>query len=73
MCELPIYNEMLSVCCSTGVVQVVEHRAVTREVVGSTPTGPSLRVLKQLRRCCLCNYINKWLDFQVLSDKDYNP
>ena len=25
---------------------VVEHRAVTREVVSSTPTGPTLRVLK---------------------------
>ena len=28
------------------VAQLVEHRAVTREVVSSTPTGPSLRVLK---------------------------
>ena len=25
---------------------VVEHRAVTREVMSSTPTGPTLRVLK---------------------------
>ena len=25
---------------------VVEHRAVTREVVSSTPAGPTLRVLK---------------------------
>ena len=23
--------------------------------------------------CCLCNYICKWLDIQVFSDKDYKP
>ena len=23
--------------------------------------------------CCLCNYICKWLDVQVFSDKDYKP
>ena len=28
------------------VAQLVEHRAVTREVVSSTPAGPTLRVLK---------------------------
>ena len=28
------------------VVQLVEHRAVTREVVSSTPAGPILRVFK---------------------------
>ena len=29
---------------------------------------------KYLRRmCCLCNYICKWLDVQVFSDKDYKP
>ena len=39
------------------------------EVVSSTPAGPTLRVLT----CCLCNYINKRLDFQVFSDKDYKP
>ena len=50
------------------------HRVVVREVVGSTPAGPTLRVFKHLRRkCCLCNYISKWLDFQVFSDKDYKP
>ena len=49
--------------------QLVEHWAVTQEVVSSTPAGPALRVL----RCCLCNYINKRLDFQVFSDKDYKP
>ena len=59
----------------TGVVAETAHRAATREVVSSTPAGPTLmRVLKQLsRKCCLCNYISKWLDFQVFSDKDYKP
>ena len=28
------------------VAQLVEHWAVTREVVSSTPAGPTLRVLK---------------------------
>ena len=28
------------------VAQLVEHRAVTREVVSSTPTGSTLRILK---------------------------
>ena len=28
------------------VAQLVGHRVVTREVVSSTPTGPTLRVLK---------------------------
>ena len=56
------------------VAQLVEDRAVTREVVSSTPAGPTLRVLKELsRKCCLCNYISKWLDFQVFSEKDYKP
>ena len=40
--------------CNTGrwrtggapVAQLVEHRAVTREVVSSTPAGPTLRVFK---------------------------
>ena len=36
-----------------------------------TPAGSTLRILKYLRRkCCLCNFICKWLDFQVFSDKD---
>ena len=38
------------------VAQLVEHRAVMREVVSSTPAGPTIRILKQLsRKCCLCN------------------
>ena len=49
-------------------------QAVTREVMSSTPARPTLRVFKQLnRKCCLCNYISKWLNFQVFSDKDYKP
>ena len=28
------------------VAQLVEHRAVTREVVSSTPAGPTLRIFK---------------------------
>ena len=55
-----------------GMAKLVEHRAVAQEVVSSTPTRPTLRVLKLLnRKCCLCNYISKWLDFEVISDKDY--
>ena len=45
---------------------VVEHWAVTREVVSST-----LKILS--RKCCLCNHISKWFYFQVFSDKDYKP
>ena len=28
------------------VAQLIEHRVVTREVLSSTPAGPTLRVLK---------------------------
>ena len=34
------------------------------------PSSDSDRTITQ---CCLCNYIRKWLDFQVFSDKDYEP
>ena len=33
-------------CKRALVAQLVEHRAVTREVVSSTPAGPTLRVFK---------------------------
>ena len=33
-------------------VQLVEHRAAMREVVRSTPVGPKIRVLKELKRKC---------------------
>ena len=36
----------LEIAHRAPVVQLDEHRAVTREVVSSTPAGPSLRVLK---------------------------
>ena len=53
------------------MAQLVEHRAVMRDVVSSTLAGPTLRVSKELsRKYCLCNYISKWLDFQVFWDKD---
>ena len=56
------------------MAQLVEHRAVTQEVVSSTLAGPTLRVFKSLRRkCCLCNYICKWLDSLVFLDKDDKP
>ena len=50
-----------------AVAQVVDHRAASmREVVSSTPAGPTLRVLTLLmRKCCLCNSICKWLDFEA--------
>ena len=42
------------------MAQVVEHRVVTREVVSSTPAGPTLRVFKYLRnKCYLCN-LSTW-------------
>ena len=49
-----------------------ECQSVKREVMGSSPAGPFLRVFKQLRRikCCLCNDIWKWLDILVFSYKD---
>ena len=55
-----------------AVAQFVKHRAVMREVVSSiAPAGLSLRVLKQrIKKCCLSNYISKWLDFQVFSDNN---
>jgi len=47
-----------------------EHQATMWEVMSLA--GPSLRVLKQLRKkCSLCNYIHISLNFEVFSDKDY--
>ena len=55
------------------LLTVVGHRAVTRETLSSTLAGPTLRVFKQLRRkCCLCNYICKWLDSLLFSDRTIN-
>ena len=71
--ENKLYHRLYTIY-RAPVAQLVEHRAVTREVVSSTPAGPTLRVFKYLRRkCCLCNYICKWLDSLVFSDKDDKP
>ena len=57
-------------CTAAWLAQLVERQSAVREVDGSRTLG----VLKYLRRmCCLCNYISKWLDIQVFSDKDYKP
>ena len=54
------------------MAQLVEHWVVMLEVVCLTPAGPTLRVVKcRNRKCCLCTYISKWLDFKFFSDKDY--
>ena len=39
---------LLEICMldRAPVAQLIEHRSVTREVVSSTPVGPTLRVLK---------------------------
>ena len=48
------------------MAQLVEHWVVTREVVSSTPAGPTLRVLKYLRnKCYLCNYMVRLQVFSV--------
>ena len=40
-------NPIQSTCKDRApVAQLIEHRVVTREVVSSTPAGPTLRVLK---------------------------
>ena len=37
-----------------------------------TAAGLTLRIFQKLtKKCCLCNEIRNWLDFQVFSDKDY--
>ena len=55
----------------TGLITINQ---VAQEVVSLTRARPTLRVFEQLRRkYCLCNYIRKWLDFQVFLDKDCKP
>ena len=51
------------------------HRAMTREVVGSRlrPDQHSGSLNNRGEECCLCNFIYKWLDFLVFSDKDDKP
>ena len=51
------------------MAQLAEHRAVTQEIVSVTTAGPTLRVLKYLRKeYCLRKYISKWFDVQVFAD-----
>ena len=54
------------------VAHLVVHWAVTREVVSSKlrPDQHSGSLNTRGEKCCLCNFICKWLDFQVFSDKD---
>ena len=52
---------------------LVEHRAVMREVVNSTPAGPTLMVNNWVESAAFVIKISKWLDFQVFSDKDDKP
>ena len=41
-----LVNTKTTIPLRAPVAQLVGHRVVTREVVSSTPTGPTLRVLK---------------------------
>ena len=52
------------------VAHLVVHRAVTREVVSSRLRSDQH---SGRRKCYLCNFICKWLDFLVFSDKDDKP
>ena len=44
--EIPNQLAFKGVIYYAPVAQLIEHRSVTREVVSSTPVGPTLRVLK---------------------------
>ena len=43
---LPVQVTQDTTTNSAKVAQLVEHRAAMREVVSSTPSGPTIRVLK---------------------------
>ena len=45
-CQSPEKWNILANLDRAPVAQLVEHRAVTREVMSSTPAGPTLRVFK---------------------------
>ena len=57
------------------VAHLVVHWAETREVVSSRlrPDQHSGSLNNWGEKCCLCNFIYKWLDFLVFSDKDDKP
>ena len=57
-----------------SVAHLVVHRAVTREVSSRLPPDQHSGSLNNWgEKCCLCNFICKWLDFLVFSDKDDKP
>ena len=45
-CEHVLHGDLFSFNWCAPVAQLVEHWAVTREIVSSTWAGPTLRVLK---------------------------
>ena len=54
------------------LAELVEYQTTTQEVMGSNPDWTNTHSLS--RKCCLSNnYICKWLDFLVFSDKDDKP
>ena len=61
--------------CNAPVAHLIVHRAVTRKVVSSRlqPEQHSESLNNWGEKCCLCNFICKWLYFQVFSDKDDKP
>ena len=44
-----------------------------REVVSSTLAGSTIRGLNEGEFSAAFHLYNKWLDFQVFSDKNYKP
>ena len=57
------------------MAQLVEKRAIKQEVAGSNSGRINIQDLKitEEKVLRLCNFIYKWLDFQVFSDKNYKP
>ena len=48
-----------SYTCTASVAQLVEHRAVTREVVSSTPAGPTFEKSRaRSSRYCGCPFFS---------------
>ena len=62
----------MSVWILKNVLAHLQSAGLPLQKVRSRPqTGPTLMVLKWLRRmCCLCHDIHTWLDILVISDKD---
>ena len=56
------------------LAQLVEHRIPFSRSRVRTPAEPTLRVFGLVRRkCCLCNYICKWLDSLDFLDENDKP